>query len=378
MALSGKRILYLQYTNPAALPPLEHSSRILADAGWQVLFLGTEVAGVDRLTFPPHPNIRVRRLRSSRLGWRQKLHYVYFLLLALGWLLRWRPQWIYASDMLSCPVAWFLSWLPGHQTIYHEHDTPDPNPASRFFRWCLAARRRLSHRAVVCVVPNEVRARRFAEETGATNVCCVWNCPTTDEVGQPRAAVNGHDIWLHYHGSISPPLLPVTVLEALARLPERVKLRVIGYETAGNPNYVSKFLEVARRLGLAGRIEFLGPMPRHELLAWCNRSDIGLALLAKEGLEPMPGASNKPFDYLAGACALLVPDLPEWCEMYVQPGYARACDPDNPDSIAAALRWFVEHPEQTRAMGEAGRRRILEEWNYEKQFRPVGHYLNHT
>jgi hypothetical protein len=29
-----KRVLYLQYTNPAGYPPLEHSSGILADSGW--------------------------------------------------------------------------------------------------------------------------------------------------------------------------------------------------------------------------------------------------------------------------------------------------------------------------------------------------------
>jgi MFS family permease len=33
------RVLYIQYTNPAGYPPLQHSSRILASAGWQVLFL---------------------------------------------------------------------------------------------------------------------------------------------------------------------------------------------------------------------------------------------------------------------------------------------------------------------------------------------------
>ena len=31
-------------------------------------------------------------------------------------------------------------------------------------------------------------------------------------------------------------------------------------------------------------------------------------------------------------------------------------------SIASALRWFLEHPKETRAMGEKGRRRILEEF----------------
>jgi hypothetical protein len=34
---SVKRILYVQYTNPVGYPPLEHSSRILADAGLQIL-----------------------------------------------------------------------------------------------------------------------------------------------------------------------------------------------------------------------------------------------------------------------------------------------------------------------------------------------------
>jgi hypothetical protein len=33
------KTLYLQYTNPAGYPPLEPSSRILANEGWQVLFL---------------------------------------------------------------------------------------------------------------------------------------------------------------------------------------------------------------------------------------------------------------------------------------------------------------------------------------------------
>lgn len=63
-----KRILYIQYTNPAGYPPLEHSSRILADAGWQVLFLGTGALGAAALRFPPHSNVRVRLLKLSRMS----------------------------------------------------------------------------------------------------------------------------------------------------------------------------------------------------------------------------------------------------------------------------------------------------------------------
>lgn len=90
----------------------------------------------------------------------------------------------------------------------------------------------------------------------------------------------------------------------------------------------------------------------------------------------MTGASNKPFDCLACGLALLVSDLPDWREMYVTPGYGLTCDPDNPETIATALRWFLEHPDEMRAMGKRGRQRILEEWNYERQFLPVSEWLN--
>jgi glycosyltransferase involved in cell wall biosynthesis len=68
---------------------------------------------------------------------------------------------------------------------------------------------------------------------------------------------------------------------------------------------------------------------------------------------------------------LLVSDLADWRKMYVEPGYAKACCPSLPDSISRALRWFMENPEQARQMGERGRQRILQEWNYETQFAPV-------
>ena len=47
----SRRVMYVQYTNPAAYPPLEHSSRIAAGQGWDVLFVGAEVLGAAALRF---------------------------------------------------------------------------------------------------------------------------------------------------------------------------------------------------------------------------------------------------------------------------------------------------------------------------------------
>jgi glycosyltransferase involved in cell wall biosynthesis len=122
-------------------------------------------------------------------------------------------------------------------------------------------------------------------------------------------------------------------------------------------------------------LEIHSAMPRHRLWDLLEQCDVGLALFPHKtgniNLDHLVGASNKVFDYLACGLALLVSDLPEWRDTYVSPGYARACNPDDPASIATALRWFLDHPDETRAMGRRGRQRIVDGWNYESQFGPL-------
>jgi glycosyltransferase involved in cell wall biosynthesis len=379
---AARRILFIQYTNPAAYPPLEHSSRIMADKDWQALFLGTRSLGADEICFKPHNRVEVRRMPYAQAGWRQKLHYARFLLWTLWWTLRWKPDWVYASDLFSCPAALLSSLAPGVRVIYHEHDSPSSSGASVFQKITLATRRALARRAKICVLPNQGRADRFASEVnkstgnGQSAPVVVWNCPSIEEVAPPRPAHDGGDLWVLYHGSIVPSRLPVSVLEALAALPERVKLRVIGYETIGHLNYVSSLRETSRRLGIANRIEFLGTIPeRDELLSWCRKCDIGLALMPKESGDVnernMTGASNKPFDYLSSGLAILVSDLPDWRAIYAENGFGLTCDPGDSKTIADALRWFLEHPAEMRSMGELGRRKIANEWNYEAKFHPI-------
>ncbi len=369
-----KRILYIQYTNPAGYPPLEHSSRILAGASWRVAFLGTRGLFVDALQFPPHPNIVVRYLGFCPGGWRQKLHYAYYCLWVLVCAAIWRPRWIYASDALVSPVALLLSYVPGLRVLYHEHDSP-ATAQGAFQRVILAARKRMAHRAACCILPNQARIERFNAETGIPRQpLCVWNTPAAREAAQPHGPANGALVLL-YHGSIVPERLPLPVLNALALLPDSVSLRVVGYETVGSLGYVDKLRAAAGQLGVSARIEIVGAVPRADLIAWCRRSDVGLSFMplhaADANQSTMTGASNKAFDYLACGLPVLVSDLPDWRAMYVDGGYALPCDPQDPESIARAVRRFLDEPDLARSMGEKGRQRILVDWNYETCFDPV-------
>ncbi len=375
---SERRILYVQFTNPAAYPPLEHSARLFADAGWDVMFLGTGALGADRLEFRPHRRIQVKRMRFVPGGWRQKVRYVGFLLWVTGWALRWRPRWIYASEWLACPVALVLRILLNANVIYHEHDSPASGNGSLFERAMLATRTTLARRARACVLPNQRRAEMFAHNVvGGAAVMCVWNCPTRDEAISPRAVRReSGDLWVLYHGSIVPARLPISVLKALTLVSDAVKLRIVGYETVGHRGYVEELRATAAALAITPRVDFVGAVrTREELLTWCRRCDVGIAFMPRRSQDineqNMVGASNKPFDYMASGLALLVSDLPGWRATFVGNGYGLACDSDDWRSIGDALQWFLNHPAETHRMGERGRRKVLSDWNYETQFAPI-------
>jgi len=386
----GSRIMYVQYTNPAGYPPLEHSSRILADRGWQVLFLGTDAHGAEALEFPAHPNLTVRRRKFQQPGLWQKLHFLAFNDWVLVSALRWKPKWIYASDPFACPVALLLKSI-GFRVLYHEHDSPGKvesrtakvenfSKPSAFQRFLLWTRKKLARCADLCVLPNERRIDVFKQQTATSRpVICVCNCPSRDEAGvQPEKSAD--DLILFYHGSIVPDRLPVSVIYALADLPSSVRLRIAGYETVGHPRYARELEEFAGSLRLGSRFEYLGSLSsRQALLPEPRKAHVGLALMPIKAidlnLQTMTGASNKPFEYMACGLALLVSDLPDWSEMFVDPGFARACDPREPKNITEAVRWFIEHPKETREMGERGRKQVLDEWNYETQFEAVSRVL---
>lgn len=369
-----RRIVYTQYSNPAAYPPLTHSARILADAGWDVLVLGIEDAATEKLAFPVHERITQKRLPRVALGWRRAFYFLWFCVWVIWETLRWRARWLYAADLFATPSAWIVSFVPNVRVVYHENDMPQG--AQGLARWCMGTRARLARRAAVCVFPNAARAEDFVQEVrGGAKTRVVMNCPERAEVTALAARADGKFRVL-YHGSIVPARLPLTVIEALAKLPENVCLRIVGYETVGHTGYVEKLLMRARELGIEARVEWVGQAPtRRELLALARACDVGLALMPMQSEDlnerTMAGASNKPFDYMACGLGLIVSDIADWRAMFVDTGFAQASNPNEAASIAAAVSRYLKQPQDRQRAQE----KIWMDWNYETQFAPVREWL---
>ena len=379
-ARPSKRALFIQYTNPAAYPPLQHSSQMLARAGWQVEFTGIEGRRDSRMEFPPHLRIRVRRMPWCAPGWRQKLHYLGFIVWVLWRALQFRPHWVYCSEPLSAMPGLLVRNLTGCRVIYHEHDSPLPSKkhSGLWARFLTSDHRYLAMHADGIVLPNQQRLAAFMETfRPGGKTFCVWNCPSLHEIPQarpPRPA--SQPLIVLYHGSIVPDRFPDVILEALAVCGRDISIRLIGYETPGSVGYTNHLKAQAVRLGAGDRFEYLGTLPqRSDLMRRCGECDAGLSLLRIHdgdiNMRHMTGASNKPFDYLSQGLAIIVPNDPEWRHLYVDKHCAMACEPGNAEALAKLLKWMDDHRDEVRAMGAKGQQFITEHWNYETQFQPV-------
>lgn len=366
-----RRILYVQYTEPAGYPPLEHSSQILARAGWEILFVGIESLGTRDCVLRPHERIEIKRL-----GWRSggplgPLKYAAFHASVAAIARRFRPSWVYASEPLAASAALLIGKTENARLLYHEHDVA-AHTDSLFFQLVMKARRQLLRRADLLVVPGEERKAALGEAGRRAHV--VWNCPLQDEVAaaHPRA---GGTVRLVYAGSITPDRLPLTYIHALARLPAHVQLDVFGYTTLGRPAYAEELKAAAQQAGVGARFRYHGMMStRLSLLRELNAHDIGIATVnvasTDESMQSLAGPSNKPFDYMACGLPFLVSDTPAWRELFVEPGYAVACDAADADSIVAAVSSMLDPARRASISGKA-REKIAKDWNYERQFAPV-------
>lgn len=369
--MRAKRILYVQYGDPAAYPPVEHSSGILAERGWDIVLLGSDAFTNQKLRLPYRPRVRVKNLPAYGL---QGVEYALLFFRSLYWTCIWRPDWLYASDPLVLPLVCVVRKLTGVRVVYHEHDAPNSASArSRFMKVVLWCRQILGREAELCIFPQRERLVTFLKATGRKlPAICVWNCPRISEIHDNESAQGNHLV-IYYHGSINSARLPREIVVAASRFKGSVVLRIAGYEVPGSLGYVKELIELAAKSGAPNIVQAIGTIPlREELLRSASRAHVGLSLMPRTSddinLRHMVGASNKPFDFMACGLPLLVTDLPEWTSTFVKPGYARACDPSDVGSIEAQLRWYLEHGDERRAMGRRCAEKIKWAWNYDAVF----------
>jgi glycosyltransferase involved in cell wall biosynthesis len=70
------------------------------------------------------------------------------------------------------------------------------------------------------------------------------------------------------------------------------------------------------------------------------------------------------FEYMAAGIPVIASDFPLWREIVLGNQCGLCLDPMDPATIAKAIDYLLQHPNEARQMGENGRRAVLERYNW--------------
>lgn len=164
-----------------------------------------------------------------------------------------------------------------------------------------------------------------------------------------------------YLGAVDPSRGSLVTLEALALLAKNHL--PVRWVCAGPATHAHE--EELRRLAadLGVNLELHSAVP--PLVGWrlMARCHVGLAVLA-----PVPNYiisyPTKMFEYMGLGVPAVVSNFDLYRAVVEVHNCGIAVDPTDPHAIAEAIRRLIENPEIARAMGENGRRAVIERYNW--------------
>ncbi len=149
---------------------------------------------------------------------------------------------------------------------------------------------------------------------------------------------------------------------AIALVPESLgaRLRLVG--VFDPPNLKE---ELGRQPGWS-RTDYLGWLSRDGVHRVLSESRLGLVLFHPLALykEAQP---NKLFEYMAAGLPIVASDFPLWREIIEGEGCGLLVDPLDPQAIASAIEWILEHPHEAEEMGKRGAEAVTTKYNWQAE-----------
>ena len=204
-------------------------------------------------------------------------------------------------------------------------------------------------------------AKRFASHP---NCVLVQNLPILDELRlAERLPIAKRPPLVAYVGVISQARGVCQMAKAMTLLPKTLRARLTMLGDCRPPG-----LEDELR-GIAGpeQIEIRGLCDRKEVAAVLAKASVGMvtSLPIRSYVEAMP---TKLLEYMSAGIPAVACDLPVTRKIVDGVGCGLCVDPYDPQAIADATQWLLEHPEEAEEMGRRGRAAVVNELNWEREF----------
>lgn len=226
-------------------------------------------------------------------------------------------------------------------------------PVEHFESW---AARRMTF--LVTATPF-IRERFLREKCRAIDV---QNYPVTSELDSTKINWLDRDRAVCYVGTISRDRGVFEMIQAVERTGGRLLL-------AGTFHNRADYERAADLSGWA-RVDYLGVLGRQGVNDMMSRARAGLVVI-----HPHSGLENalltKMFEYMSAGIPVIASDFPLWKET-IENGELGICvDWRDPDALARAIQWILDHPENAMQMGRNGRKAVLERFDWKGESRKL-------
>jgi glycosyltransferase involved in cell wall biosynthesis len=190
----------------------------------------------------------------------------------------------------------------------------------------------------------------------------VQNFPLLDEAFPASRPYLERSPLVLYIGSIDAIRGVLELVDAMGLLPETLQARLAISGEFEPPELAQK----ARQSPGWKRTDYAGWQNRHGLLDLLSQARVGVVpyLPTANTMDCQP---IKLFEYMIAGLPIVASNLPRLCEIVQEVQCGILVDPTQPEAIAEALQWLLEHPTEAQAMGNRGRQAVLQTYNWNSQ-----------
>lgn len=363
MTGTRRRVVHVTTVHPRDDIRIFHKEcRSLARAGYEVIQVvgdghgDAEADGVRIVDIGAPPAGRLARMRAQPRR-------------ALDTVRRLQPALVHFHDPELLPLGGALA-RGGVPAVYDAHeDVPRqiltkqwiPAPLRPLLAWAFERYEDARVRPLAAVVGATPHiTRRFAAR--ARRSVNVGNFPFLDELAPP-AAPAARERAVCYVGGLTRTRGIRQMVRAVAQVPG---LRLV---LCGDMEDAAFEAELRAEPGWA-QVDWRGRVGRdavRDVMAGCRA---GLVTL-----QPMPSYVDslpiKMFEYMSAELPVIASDFPLWREIVDATGCGACVNPTDPAAIAAAIRTVIDDPARVAAQGRAGRRAVLETYNWPQSERAL-------
>jgi glycosyltransferase involved in cell wall biosynthesis len=286
-----------------------------------------------------------------------------------------RPDVVHAHDAAMLLPGLVGARVVGARLVYDSHELATSVPyRDRAWAWFVASIERVGIRraAFVITVSDGIadelvaRYRLRRRPTVLRNVSALDDLPEGLGGGGLRDHLDDGataSIVLH-QGAPAIDRGCEALISALCHLPADVHVVFLG---SGEPAFSAHLRDLARRLGVEGRMRLVDSVRLDQLLAWTREADVGVALLEDTCLNHRLALPNKLFEYIAAGIPVVVSDLPDLRRIVNHYNIGWTATPGDARAIAQAISLALEEPRDPRLDENLARAAAELRWSQESR-----------